>query len=531
MSSRFPAVAFSTLVATALSAQVPNHLCPAQGVRSHAFDSARQVLYVATDTGLLRWDPLQQQFLSPWLAGRPLRGLDLTVDGNTLLACELVTENGQGKVHRVDLGSGVATTLTYPAVDFQDGSYDVVAMRNGKALFTSGANGWGPVRQIDLATNVVTIRNVPVASAFGQIRQSSPCVRSADGSTALFLESDISSGPAFLYDAIADVFPAQRNFDVFWNFSLAALSRDGSRAVLEVGNTLRFVDRQLADVGNQASAGYGVVFDPVGDRLFVGPANGATIRILDATTFAQLGSFPAGETFGSSSPQGLGEMSIAADGSLLGVTTPGGVRVYRVGQPRPTVQSVEPAAAHWNAGPVPLTVRGLNFDVRPGAQTVVTIGGLPAGNVQVLDPTTLVCVAPADGPGPKDVVVQASGLPGTLPHGFRRTPALRLHGVLTPGGRADLVIDVRAGDFVGAYFALPPAQASSIPGVSGSMWLQSATQWFLLPSWPLPRFELSTPIPNDAGLVGLQLVLQAMTAAPVGFVGPVWSNHVVFTVQ
>jgi hypothetical protein len=528
---RTTALVLTAIAAADLTAQVPNHLCPAQGVRGHAFDAARQVLYVATDTGLLRWNPLQQQFLSPWLAGRPLRGIDVTVDGSTLLACEVVTENNQGKVHRIDLGSGVATTLTYPALDFSDGSYDVVAMGNGKALFTSGANGWGPVRQIDLATNVVTIRNVPVASAFGQIRQYSQCVRSADGSTALFLENDLSSGPAFFYDAVADVFPAQRNFDVFWNFSLCALSRHGNRAVLEVGNSLRIVDRQLADAGNYASAGYGAAFDPLGDRLFVAQANSSTIRILDATTWAQIGSFPAGEALGSSSPQGQGEMSIAADGSFLGLTTTGGVRVYRVGQPRPTVLAVEPAAAHWDVGPVALTVRGQNFDVRPGASTAVTIGGLPASNVQVLDPTTLSCVAPVDGPGPKDVVVQASGLPGTLAQGFQRTPSLRLRGVLSPGGHADLAIDVRAGDFVGAYFALPPAVASSIPGVAGSMWMQSATPWFLLPSWPLPRFDLSTPIPNDAGLVGLQLVLQAMTAAPAGFAGAVWSNHVVFAVQ
>lgn len=531
MSTRTLALAAAAWTAASLTAQVPNHLCPAQGVRGHAFDAARQVLYVATDTGLLRWNPLQQQFLTPWLAGRPLRGIDVTVDGGTLLACEVVTENGQGKVHRIDLASGVATTLTYPAIEFGDGSFDVVALNNGKALFTSGANGWGPVRQIDLATNAVTVRNVPVASAFGQIRQYSQCVRSADGSTALFLENDLSSGPAFVYDAVADVFPAQRNFDVFWNFSLGALSRDGGRAAVEVGNGLRFVDRQLTDVGNGASAGCGVVFDPLGDRLFVGQANSSTIRILDAVTWAQIGSFPAGEVLGGSSPQGQGEMSIAADGSFLGLSTPGGVRVYRIGQPRPTVLSVEPAVAHWDAGLVPVTVRGQNFDVRPGAVTVVTFGGLPASNVAVLDPTTLSCLAPVDGPGPKDVVVQSTGLPGRLEHGFARTPSLRLHGVLQPGGHADLAIDVRAGDFLGAYFALPPAVASSVPGVSGSMWLLTATPWFALPAWPFARFDLATPIPNEPGLVGLQLVLQAMTAAPASFAGAVWSNHVVFAVQ
>jgi hypothetical protein len=89
------------------------------------------------------------------------------------------------------------------------------------------------------------------------------------------------------------------------------------------------------------------------------------------------------------------------------VTKPGGVGVGTgfftyVGPP--SLTSVLPAAGPLVGGTA-LTISGDFFY----GVTGVTIGGVPASDVTVINPTTLTCIAPAGNPGTKSVVVTAMG--------------------------------------------------------------------------------------------------------------------------
>jgi len=504
-------------------AQVPSHLAPAANVRGHAYDSTRGVLYISTADGLKRWDSEAQTFLPQWLEGRNLQGIDITVDGNSLLVCDAQPSGNAGTVYRIDLATAQVTNLSFPLQNFEGGPYDVVAMANNRAFITTSNGGFGPLREVALATNTVTVRSFP-GGVGNQVSDNTQLYRAADGSLALFVGGNNSSGPVSTYEAATNTFPANRNFNTFFANSVAAVSRDGQRIALEDGGGLRIVTSTLANNSFIPGAAYGVVFDPVRDRVYTPQQVGSSIEVRDANTLAVLSAFPAGEAVAVTRAQGLGEMSIAADGSYLALTTISGVRLYRVGLPRPIVDAVVPPQAHWDQGQVRVTVQGRFFDTAPGAPVTVRIGGLPATAVEVIDGQTLRCSAPSDGPGPKDVEVQFAGQPGRRAGAFARTPALTLGGRPQIGGIAALRTQLRTGDWLLGCFSLGPTTPSTVPGLQGTLWLGSATPWYSMPTWPLPEFTLTTSIPNLPGLVGLQLVFQSITGG--GATIPVVSNPV-----
>lgn len=511
------------LLCSVVCAQVPSHLAPATDVRGHAYDSNRGVLYISTADGLKRWDSEARTFLPQWLEGRNLRGIDLTVDGAALLVCDAQPAGNVGTVYRIDLNTAQVTNLSFPLQSFEGGAYDVVALANDRAFVTTSNGSFGPLREISLATNTVTVRPFPggIGNQVGDLTQ---VCRSADGSLALFVGSNSSSGPVSTYAAGTNSFPSSRNFNTFFFNSVAAVSRDGQRIAIEDGGGLRLVTQTLANSSFIPNAAYGVAFDPVRDRLYTPQQVGSSIEVRDANTRTILSTFPAGEAVAVTQPQGLGEMSIAADGSYLALTTTSGVRLYRIGLPRPIVDAVVPPQAHWDQGVVRVTVQGRFFDVAPGTPVTVRIGGLPATAVEVVDGQTLRCSAPSDGPGPKDVEVQFAGQPGRRAGAFARTPALTLGGTPQIGGIAALRTQLRTGDWLLGCFSLGAAVPSTVPGLQGTLWLGNATPWYSMPAWPLPEFTLTTAIPNLPGLVGLQLVFQSITGNGTSL--PVVSNPV-----
>ena len=498
-------------LACPLAAQVPTQLVPAQNVRAHAFDAQRGIVCLATDTGLLRWNVVTQSFMTPLLSGFSLRGIDLTTDGTTLLAGSAGLSGGQLQLHRVDLATGQVATVLVPAQSGETSVWDVVAMANGRALFTTLSSAFAPVRELRLADNAVTVRT-DYPNAVLQLTTPTNVVRSADGSRAWFAVANDSNGPMFTYDATSNSFPASRNLGDFLFSSMLSLSRDGVRGAIEFGGGTAFLNGTLGTVAFASGIVSGNCFDPTRDRAYL-PRSGTNVfEVLETNGFTVTGSFPVGEAVPPSQPQSTGEMSMAADGSWLCYTTASGVHLYRVGLPRPVVDAVVPPQAHWNDGPVPLTVRGRYFDASAGSNPQVRIGGIPATNVVVVDAQTIQCLAPADtAPGPKRVEVQFTGQAGQLEGGFARTPAISFTGPVQIGQPAVLRAQVRPGDWVGCFCSWPPRTAGSVPGAVGTLWLLQPTPWYIAPAWPLGGFWVTTQVPNDPGLAGFSLIIQSLT--------------------
>src|SRR5205823_8799632 len=118
-----------------------------------------------------------------------LNGADITPDGTSLIATDSIAGATGGFVRRINLNTGAVTTVSYPFASLEGGSWDVVAVSNSRAIFTTRFNGsgWVPLHEIDLTTNSIT-------SGRG-VRQDTQISRAADRSRAFFTEANISSGP------------------------------------------------------------------------------------------------------------------------------------------------------------------------------------------------------------------------------------------------------------------------------------------------------------------------------------------------
>jgi uncharacterized repeat protein (TIGR01451 family) len=109
-------------------------------------------------------------------------------------------------------------------------------------------------------------------------------------------------------------------------------------------------------------------------------------------------------------------------------------------QVTPTIASITPATGP-PAGGTPITITGTNFT--PGA--TVTIGGLMATSVVVVDATTITAVTPAHAPGTVEVTVTAGLRSVTRTGGFQYQVAERPLTVTTTGAGTGRVISLPVG--------------------------------------------------------------------------------------
>jgi hypothetical protein len=115
--------------------------------------------------------------------------------------------------------------------------------------------------------------------------------------------------------------------------------------------------------------------------------------------------------------------------------------IFAVGNPTPTVTSVNPTAGIVSGG-TPITITGTNFRSPASVAFADLAAGQAATGVVVVSPTTITATTPAHSLGPKDVVVMnPDQQTGTLKNGFVYMPpvvvsAISPNGGTTAGGTA-----------------------------------------------------------------------------------------------
>lgn len=129
--------------------------------------------------------------------------------------------------------------------------------------------------------------------------------------------------------------------------------------------------------------------------------------------------------------------------------------------PAPTVTGVMPSAGPL-AGGISITITGTGF--RTGA--AVTVGGVAATNVVVLDATTITATTPGHAAGPVDVVVHnTDGQSGSRTSGFTYVPQPTVTAVTPSGGRVtgETPIAITGTNFIaGATVTLGGTAATSV---------------------------------------------------------------------
>jgi hypothetical protein len=251
------------------------------------------------------------------------------------------------------------------------------------------------------------------------------------------------------------------------------------------------------------------------DPLFVDAANGDT----------HLGAGSPCIDAGSGTASDLPGTDLDGDARILGAGPDIGAD-----EAHPILDSISPTRSRYDRPPH-ATLKGSLFT--SGFGLSVTFGATSASNVVVVDDQTITCDVPAGEPGRVDVVVSNSLGAGILLNGFSYTPSIVLEGDFSPGGSvtAHIYCDPLDGLFVA--YGLPPSPSIPTPPFHGNLSIVPFSFLAYLSSWPFNELALSGTIPNDPGLSGADVLLQAL-------VGPrlttrpkdgAWTNCAVLSIR
>jgi DNA-binding beta-propeller fold protein YncE len=333
------------------------------------YDPALNMLYITTGHGTVeRYDVANQTLLAPFQVGVSLLGADVTTDGKFLYVADGQRGATQGTFHKVDLTTGAVTELAY---NRPEASFDVAIGPNGKALADEEfeGSGWVPLSQIDLSTDTLTTRtDAPGSGGGGSVRQNTLITRGPDRSLFFLTESNISSGPAFAYNATANTFSKAAGTGLFLDNLLSAVNRNGSLVAVEVGGAVSVLDANLNRVKELGGINGGVAFDPIQDVLYGVNATTAQIFAFDTTSWAVKWVAPVGQSVNPARAFGDGVMTVSSDGKYLFLGTSSGVRQYTLPQPTGVIASLQ--------------VSGFPAYVKADVAGTFTVTALdPAGNV------------------------------------------------------------------------------------------------------------------------------------------------------
>jgi hypothetical protein len=305
----------------------PVSIIPVSNHRDLVYDGTRGILYITTENGLVqRYDVAHQTLLAPWSVGVSLYGADISPDGAYLYTTEDVHVVNQSMLHKVNLNDGTVTDLIFNQPGGVGGTWAITIANTGKALFDSryDGSGWVPLRQIDLASDAITVRtDAPGSGGPGQVTGVTHIRRGADRSLLFLTESNYSLGPMFAYNSASDSFGARVNTGDF--VGISAVNRDGSLIAL-LGT--RIMDASLHILATLPNLGSGLAFDPTRDVLY--GATTTQIIAYNTNTWAEISRFNIGETVSIATPFGNGEMAVSNDGGELFYSTSSGVRLYQL---------------------------------------------------------------------------------------------------------------------------------------------------------------------------------------------------------
>ncbi len=291
--------------------------------RDHVYDSTRDLFYITTDLGTIeRYDVHSRQFLSPLYVGNELRGLDITPDGKFLYVAEVITSDTEGFVYKIDLTTNEVATLSYTRDFGESGARDIAIGSGGKALFTTiyAGSGWTPLREIDLATDTISIRTAP----YGEVRGGTTISRTPDGSKLILAEVNSTAGNIHIYDAVSDSFIGSTGMSGF--VDVTSLNHDASLMAVTVNAGMRVLDADFNVV--MTFGGYAFAFHPTAN-LFYHFTSDDKVAIYDTETWEIVHYMElAIPNMGTAQPFDDGVMTFSDDGTKVCISVDGGVSIY-----------------------------------------------------------------------------------------------------------------------------------------------------------------------------------------------------------
>lgn len=305
---------------------------PAPGRVDMVYDSPRSLLYITSGDSILRYDTRSNSFLTPFVLGGNLSGIDLSPDGQTLVVADTQHSENQVWIDEIDLQTGASQKVTFPRAFDEGGTYTVAFGNDGTVLITSTfeGSGWVPMRRYDPVTGV--------SSEIASVRQDSMLTASADRSVIGFEESNISDG-SFGRLRVADQNLLRKSGYTdgtsWFNYEIG-VNRNGTQFALPTygGTFIYDANLQKLTTLGQYAAGQpiGVAYSPVNDLVYFAWADTQDIRVYDTTSFTQVADYDFENTFQHPGNHAFtqGRLKLSQDGSLLFSTVQGGVRYLQL---------------------------------------------------------------------------------------------------------------------------------------------------------------------------------------------------------
>ena len=264
-------------------------------------DGPRNILYSSDFNTIRRYNVQTQTLLAPIAAGGTVTGFDITPDGNFIYAA-----GTKGVIKKISVSTGAITNVTFTPEFGETATWDL-GISGTRAFFSSDGSST-PFRQIDLATDAITVRS---DYNFGRISRSL-FNRSFDNG-ALFIQA--TSNPGF-YSASTNIWKWSIGGD-FTSGKPGAVSRDGKLAAhwqylagaVINDPSLHITLRSVPDIDG------GMIFDPLRD-VFYG-VNSTTNQIIayDTNTWAEKYRLDIGFDVQPATQFGAGQMAIDNSGT------------------------------------------------------------------------------------------------------------------------------------------------------------------------------------------------------------------------
>ncbi|MCI4645329.1 MAG: calcium-binding protein [Hyphomonadaceae bacterium] len=314
-------------------------------------DEARSLIYISTADGqILRYDVVQNIFLSPILVGGYPLGLSLSADGETLFVAQAEVElavEGQyssqnqylATLHKINLETGSVADLELLVTSSERNTYDVQAGASGEVFFTTdyAGSGWTAFRSFDGEGNTFS---PDLVDGLNSVRQSSTLDATRTQSHILVVETNTSGMPFHLIDGqTGEVLESAglRDFGTSgFNRDKNAISGEAELVFISVYNNhfvLNFDFSLAFDMSALYSSGQlaGAVFSPTGQHIFIWNGDSEQVDVWNTTTWQIEHYLDVDTIIGNAhNSANFGKMDVLGDGRYLILDTGNDIEIIDV---------------------------------------------------------------------------------------------------------------------------------------------------------------------------------------------------------
>ena len=288
------------------------------------FDDARGLLYMTVADRVLRYDVVTGKFLSPFVLGGRLAGMDISPDGAELAVADLAISGdpyapGVNWVHVVDLETGATRQFFFERYFGEAGTWMVAYGNDGRLLLSTrfAGSGWTPLRRLDPLQGTATM--------LGTVEQDTALESSGDRTIIGFAEINISSGDWGIY-RVASGELVRRQTRV-QNREIT-VNRDGTQYAVPL-TALRIYDSALNNTFS-IGAPTGAQYSPTADVVYVPTAGTQDVVAYETTTYREVARYDLESPFALhgwiSQSFGFPRLAVCKDNALLVSTVSNGVR-------------------------------------------------------------------------------------------------------------------------------------------------------------------------------------------------------------